>query len=431
MKPSLILIFGALLALATGPVFGAGEYQQARDGKTMTWNWQPKAGETASWSGDRDKDGYASGFGDLTLYNSDGKVFGLFYGNMTHGKFEGAVNMHTGGRVAHAYFVDGDRVTSWSRGAAKSTMTAPVAAVVEQEKAKAEEQAAKKERVEKAVAAATPSPKKEKPVIEKKVAKTEPAPPPAERPVRGPDSYHKPATEKPPAVAENAPLSAEEELKRTEPSRSSSPTKNQTYTEPTPLPKSDVIEAPPTRETEVATSNVQPPTPEPSQPSALSLLPSAEEIPPIPNQSLTEPKQETSEQEREIASKTPEENKDSSTAPPAKQTPADVSVRALTGPPSSLHIVERSPSEKSNRETEPAATREAPLSESEAINLADKEARDEGCPLESYQRPKVDHSAVKGRWALFYTKKSDASEALPATFSATVEDKTHRVEIRK
>src|SRR5947208_9298539 len=141
-KARLILFACALLA-GGGTALGAGEYQQARDGKTTIWNWQPKTGETASWSGVRDKDGYANGFGDLTWYNANGKVFGLFYGNMVHGKFEGAVNVHTGDRVAHSYFVNGERVTNWGRRAATSTMTAPRAALVEKHRPEAEQLAPK------------------------------------------------------------------------------------------------------------------------------------------------------------------------------------------------------------------------------------------------------------------------------------------------
>ena len=43
--------------------------------------------------------------------------------------------------------------------------------------------------------------------------------------------------------------------------------------------------------------------------------------------------------------------------------------------------------------------------ETEAINLADTEARVQGARLDDYERPKVDHSAVKGRWSLFYGLK--------------------------
>jgi hypothetical protein len=52
--------------------------------------------------------------------------------------------------------------------------------------------------------------------------------------------------------------------------------------------------------------------------------------------------------------------------------------------------------------------------------------------LDDYQRPKVDHSAVKGKWSLFYGSKeqSNAGEN-GGPLTVTVEDKTKKVEIRK
>lgn len=82
-----------LLALAT-VAGGAGTYQRTRDEKTLVWNDAPKAGESAAWDGDRDPDGYATGFGTLTWYNRKSEVYARYFGNMIHGKFDGAVNAH-------------------------------------------------------------------------------------------------------------------------------------------------------------------------------------------------------------------------------------------------------------------------------------------------------------------------------------------------
>jgi hypothetical protein len=52
--------------------------------------------------------------------------------------------------------------------------------------------------------------------------------------------------------------------------------------------------------------------------------------------------------------------------------------------------------------------------------------------LDDYQRPKVDHSAVKGKWTLFYGLKEGQSAAESGgPFTVTVEDKTKKVEVRK
>src|SRR6266513_5645194 len=136
-----ILFCGGLLLLASTS-FAQGEYQQAKDEKTLIWNGTPKPGETSSWDGDRDKENYATGFGALTYYTARGSVFALYYGNMVHGKLEGPVNVHTNGRTAHAYFVDGGRVTGWGRGRAPSKMEVPEEAIIEKRKAQAEKIAA-------------------------------------------------------------------------------------------------------------------------------------------------------------------------------------------------------------------------------------------------------------------------------------------------
>lgn len=436
LRPRLILICCGLVAFARGQTFALGEFQKARDGKTMIWNWQAKAGDTADWSGGRDKDGYATGFGDLTLYNTDGKTFGLFYGKMAHGKFEGAVNVHTGSRISHAYFVDGDRVTTWARGAAKSNMTDSEAAVVEQKKVEAEEEAAKKEKLAKAEAekaaakkekvakgepVATPAatPKKEQP----KIAKAEAAPP-AEKAARGPESYHKGTAEKSigrkVAEKKSEPLSAEEELKRTEPATTKK------FTEPTPLPKAET-EKPSTESLPLPTSQPSEPERAIEEPS----LPAIQETPPVLHEPTTEQTPVVAEKKPETADSS-EETRKSSSPPAAKESPADISVNSLADPPSSLRAIpESSSSEKSQAEPESAQKSDGPLTETDVIKLADTEARVQGAPLDNYERPNVDHSQVKGKWTLFYAPKKDESGSGMPSFSVTIEDKTRKIDLRK
>src|ERR1041385_752098 len=58
------ICFGyALLFAVSAALGGSGEYQSTRDGKTTVWNGNPKPGESASWAGNRDKQGYATGTG--------------------------------------------------------------------------------------------------------------------------------------------------------------------------------------------------------------------------------------------------------------------------------------------------------------------------------------------------------------------------------
>jgi ketosteroid isomerase-like protein len=96
---------GALLLFAS-VAYGAGSYQRTRDGQTLVWNDSPEAGEEATWSGKRDKDGFATGPGILTWYKVEPTivtgsnildtrryvvVIGLYSGKMVRGKFKGAV----------------------------------------------------------------------------------------------------------------------------------------------------------------------------------------------------------------------------------------------------------------------------------------------------------------------------------------------------
>ena len=62
-------VCGALLLFAS-VAYGAGSYQRTKDGKTLVWNESPKRGEVATWSGKRDKKGYAVGSGTLTWYKA-------------------------------------------------------------------------------------------------------------------------------------------------------------------------------------------------------------------------------------------------------------------------------------------------------------------------------------------------------------------------
>ena len=68
MSTRRLFVYSALLVLlTTGPVL-AGEYQPTKDGRTLIWNENHKPGDLVSWSGKRDAEGYATGYGTLTWY---------------------------------------------------------------------------------------------------------------------------------------------------------------------------------------------------------------------------------------------------------------------------------------------------------------------------------------------------------------------------
>jgi hypothetical protein len=401
LRPRLIVFFCGLLVFASS-AFGQGEYQQTRNSKTMFWNWTPKPGETSSWAGDRDKENYASGFGDLTWYDAKGKVYAFYYGNMVHGKFEGPVNVHSKGRTAHAYFADGGRVTGWARGPAPSRMNVPEQAITARRKAKAENVAEQKR-----LTAPTPEPAKK--------TKSERQRKPEDRDQRTEiSSLEKPAPEavkkeSPPAVAE----------KQSEAPRTARPAR--AFAEPTAIPaKSE-------------TGSQKPEVSGPTESAAPALdgraiesaQPSIQETPPVAEESATERK-------AEITGRTSEIPPESAPPPANKESPADVSLNALVGPPSSLRStsIPETSSEKSEKRS--SSVENGPLTEAEAISLADTETRAQGLPLDNYERPKADHSQVKGRWSLFYDlKKTETGSDLPAGITVTVEDESRKVEIRK
>ena len=379
LRLRLVPLCGSLLLVFASAALAEGEYQQTRDSKTMVWNSTPKPGETSSWAGGRDKEDYASGFGDLTWYTANGKVYVRYYGNMVHGKFEGAVNAHTNDRTVHAYFVDGGRVTGWARGRAPSRMNLPEEAITEKRKAAAEKIAAAqkpKPEPEKHLAAAAPEtatkPKVEPEKVRSIASKSSATPSPAA------------PSRTPPTVAEEKIVLAREKTE-----------KPASVFEPTPIPTKP---EPVTQKSEVgdSTDSAAPVAEGPVQNAEVSSLPPGNQ-------------------------------------PSAAKSDGDVSLNMLVGPPSSLRatsIPETAP-EKTKRSTSSASSTDK-LTEAEAISLADTEARIQGYHVDEYQRPKVDHSEVKGKWSLFYGLKEGANSSEGfGPFTITVEDKSKKVEIRK
>lgn len=104
------------LTLASVALGVGGTYQHTGDGKTTFWNDHPKPGETADWSGKRDREGYAAGFGTLIWYTAKGVEYARYLGNMVRGKFDGPVNLQSNAKTAHAFFIEGGRTTAWARG---------------------------------------------------------------------------------------------------------------------------------------------------------------------------------------------------------------------------------------------------------------------------------------------------------------------------
>jgi hypothetical protein len=130
-----------LLMLFTNGAFAGGAYQRTKDRKTRVWNNYPQPGDEATWSGDRDADRYATGYGTLTWYMADRKyVTGSYLptaahitvirysGNMVRGKLDGPVmNVDENGATFHGKFANGRRIGDWVAGPASGSSRTGVA----------------------------------------------------------------------------------------------------------------------------------------------------------------------------------------------------------------------------------------------------------------------------------------------------------------
>ena len=100
-----LFVCGALV-LFESIAYAAGSYQRTRDGQTLVWRDVPERGDEATWSGKRDKDGFATGSGVLTWYKVEPSIvtgsnildtrrylilINHYSGTMVRGKFQGAV----------------------------------------------------------------------------------------------------------------------------------------------------------------------------------------------------------------------------------------------------------------------------------------------------------------------------------------------------
>ena len=105
-------VFGVLLLF--GSVVYGGSYQRTRDGRTLVWRDVPARGDEATWSGRRDKNGFATGSGVLTWYKIERSIvtgsnildtrrnvtISHYSGEMVRGKFKGAVTYVNANRKA-------------------------------------------------------------------------------------------------------------------------------------------------------------------------------------------------------------------------------------------------------------------------------------------------------------------------------------------
>ena len=139
-----------MLALFVAVARGEGNYQSTRDGKTLVWNSHPQPGDVATWSGARDRDDYAHGFGLLVWYTKESgtdkpQLYARYWGRMVNGKLEGPVNVHSKRKTHYAIFIDGARVSGWAAGTAPSRATSRWSMMVAKRRMNAESEPASAE----------------------------------------------------------------------------------------------------------------------------------------------------------------------------------------------------------------------------------------------------------------------------------------------
>jgi hypothetical protein len=432
--------------------YAGGAYQRTDDRKKiLVWNNDPQPGDTATWSGARDAEGYATGPGTLAWSRLDrGFATGSnvstmrkrtpissYSGTMVRGKFNGGVMTVDRGKTYHATFADGQRKGNWAAGPliTKAQSVEPAPAIEKTESAEpARSTSAEKETATKASEETKPT------EIAKEKSEDIPAAGPEKPEVSDQKSESAPAkadtTQKAPLIAQASNQEADQSATPRQPvtrkaalapgavraiDKPNTPTTKKTETEP--VKKAEKVK--------VAEEKTEKPT-KPAKPS------------PSP----------TPETKTQVADETPAEGppavtKEEIPPPPAlhtsspatKETPVDESIRTLTGPPAALKNKPTAPAPppETNPPTklatpEPAAAAPPPqnaakLTAVNAMDIADIEARTRGYDLGEYQLPKAEYNAANDTWSVSYAGHD--SDGAAKKFSVIVQDKSGKAEVKK
>jgi ketosteroid isomerase-like protein len=137
MNVGRILLCSFTLVVVANTAHGKTNYERALDGKTKIWHNAPQRRVQASWSGDRDDKGYATGKGTLTWFRLErtwltGSLLpstkyiqvSQYRGKMVEGKLEGSVvSVDASGNTYHAKFANGRKTGDWVAGSLPSAHT--------------------------------------------------------------------------------------------------------------------------------------------------------------------------------------------------------------------------------------------------------------------------------------------------------------------
>ena len=440
------IVFGALLLLlilAKGAL-ADGAYQRTDDRKkTLVWNNNPKPDDTATWSGGRDAEGYATGPGTLQWFRTDrsfttgSNVFSpkktlisSYSGTMVHGKFSGGVMTVDHGTTYHATFVDGHNNGRWTAGpvVTKAESAEPAAAAEKPERtasATSTEVASESSKTKKI------SEEKTQPRVAEETSADIPAAGPEESEVSGQRSeVSKSATaseEPEQSATPRAPVTRKAALAPGAVRAIEHPTHavaKKSETEP--ARRSDRAKP---EQTEKSSKIAKAASSQPSK--AKTQL--SEDIPAEGPLSAGAEKAQSPSSKSAIAESSQPSTLNAQGA--SNETPVDNSLRTLTGPPSSLHL--RTPPETNppaQISTPPIAAVSSPtagakLTAVQAMDIADIEARTKGYDLGEYQLPKAEYNAASDTWSVAYVAR-DADKAAKK-LSITIQDKTGKAEVKK
>ena len=463
--PRLVCLTLLLTLLFASGAYADGTYQRTEDRKkALVWNNDPQPGDAANWSGDRDADGYATGSGTLQWFRVErGFMTGSniagrkrtpissYSGTMVHGKFEGGVMTVDHGKTYHATYADGHKQGRWIAGPLISKAERAETAAPAEKPAVAETAASTEVAREARSSEKVPEEKAQARVTEETpdVPAQGPADAAKEDAERSTSNVQPPITEK-----------AAKEEKPTAPTKASQPLIAQASTEEP--DQSSTPRAPATKKGALqpgAVRAIERPTRDESKKSEAERVMRAERAKPestnqppkIAKPSSSQPPKVDAQLSEDIPAEGPvaagvgkpepehlaSSSKSAKTEPPAtKETPADNSIRTLTGPPSSLHVDAPPPETNPPMQisTPPTVAASPPpagpkLTAVQAMDIADIEAREKGYDLGDYQLPKADYNAASDTWSVGYVaREGDKSDK---KLSVTIQDKTGKAEVHK
>jgi hypothetical protein len=416
--------------------YAGGTYQRTDDHKkALVWNNDPKPGDIATWSGDRDANGYATGPGTLQWFrvgpgvlNRKRTPISSYSGTTLRGKFKGGVMTVDHGKAYHATFADGQKKGQWIAG--------PLIT-----KAKSAESVTSTE-------AASEAPSTEKVSKEKtqtRVAKETTADVPAERPASAQDELRRGEPANVPtssSKATNEESSSERTEKVSQPliAQTSAEEPDQSPTPREPVTRKSALAPGPVRAIERPTRTVTiKPEAEPARQSERAKPEKTKK----PSKIAKPASSQSPEADTQVREDIPAEGHVSAQdelrrgGADKKETPVDDSLHTLTGPPSSLHINAPPKTNPPTQISTPSTTGVSPsppppgakLTAVQAMDIADIEARTKGHDLGEYQLPKAEYNAANGTWLVAYAARDADKDAKKLT--VTIQDKTGKAEVGK